>query len=68
MDAFIFTIAKISVFIFCDCFILIVLWILNIKSESVEHVDSKKEELISNENNDSNENMKQYLKLNEGNI
>ena len=68
MDAFIFTIAKISVFLICDCFILIVLWVLNIKSKIVEHVDSKKEELISNENNDSNENIKQYLKLNEGNI
>ena len=57
MDAFIFTIAKISVFLICDCFILIVLWVLNIKSKIVEHVDSKKEELISNENNDSNENV-----------
>ena len=58
MDAFIFTIAKISIFIICDCFILIVLWILNIKSESVEHVDSKKEVFIFNKNNNSNKNIK----------
>ena len=68
MDAFILTVAKISVFLMCDCFLLILLCLLNVKNKNAEKVDSKKEGLITNDNSDSNENDKQYLKLNQMNV
>ena len=68
MDAFILTVAKISVFLLCDCFFLILLCLLNVKNKNDEKVDSKKEGLITNDNSDSNENDKQYLKLNQMNV
>ena len=64
MEYFIWAVGKLSVFLFCDLYILSIICFSNLKNKKNTKLDSKIEGLISNENFDASDNNKQYLILN----